>query len=63
MRLDYDNKRTQTTAIIEGAVSLDKKLPMELFGELYELQNGQPMNQTQEEYAGSLFTEIWEGNV
>ncbi|NCB66457.1 MAG: exonuclease SbcCD subunit D [Bacilli bacterium] len=63
MRLDYDNKRTQTTATIEGAVSLDKKLPMELFEELYELQNGQPMNQTQEEYVGSLFAEIWEGSV
>ena len=62
MRLDYDNKRTRTTSAIESTVNLDKKMPIELFEELYELQNGQPMNQVQEEYVGSLFAEIWEGN-
>lgn len=63
MRLDYDNKRTQTSFKLDGAASLDKKSPVEMLGELYELQNGQPMNQTQEEYARDLFTEIWEANV
>ena len=63
MRLDYDNKRTQTSISIDGASSLDKKSPVELFGELYELQNGQPLNSTQEKYVFDLFNDIWEVNA
>ena len=63
MRLDYDNKRTRSGFTIEGASGLDKKPPVELFGELYEKQNGQPMSDTQEEYVRRLFTEIWESAV
>lgn len=63
MRLDYDNKRTQTSVPIDGTPGLDKKAPVELFGELYELQNGQPMNPTQEKYVLDLFNEIWEVNA
>jgi exonuclease SbcD len=63
MRLDYDNKRTQNTLLVEGAPSLEKKPPLELFGELYELLNGQPMSHTQAEYALNLFTRIWEENA
>jgi len=63
MRLDYDNKRTQTSISIDGASSLDEKSPVELFGELYELQNGQPLNSTQEKYVFDLFNDIWEVNA
>lgn len=59
MRLDYDNRRTRAETVIEGAVGLDKKTPVDLFGELYERQNGQPMNERQEEYARGVFAEIW----
>jgi exonuclease SbcD len=38
---------------------LDKKTPVDLFGELYERQNGQPMNGRQEEYARGVFAEVW----
>ena len=60
MRLEYDNKRTRTNAFVESAVGLDKKTPMEFFGELYEAQNGQPMSEQQAEYAGKLFLELQE---
>ena len=36
------------------------KSPMELFGELYELQNNQPMSGKQEEYSRKLMEGIWE---
>ena len=37
-----------------------RKPPMELFGELYELQNNQPMMKQQEEFAEKLIREIKE---
>jgi hypothetical protein len=37
-------------------------MPIELFGELYEPQNGQAMSREQEDYARELFAKIWEAN-
>ena len=56
----YENTRTQTSTTFESISNLDKKLPVELFGELFIAQNGQPMNEQQEEYARDLFMRIWE---
>ena len=65
MRLEYDNKRTRTSAFAERAVGLggDKKTPMEFFGELYEAQNGQPMSEQQVEYARRIFESIEEATA
>jgi len=63
MRLEYDNKRTRTISFVESAVGLDKKQPMEFFGELYEAQNGQPMGEQQAEYARRVFEELEEANA
>lgn len=59
MRLEYDNKRTQSSDSFETAASTDKKPPSQLFAELFEKQNGQPMSDEQSEYVESLFNEIW----
>lgn len=56
----YDNKRTKTNATFESTSDLDKKSPVELFGELFLAQNGQVMSEHQEEYARELFKAIWE---
>ena len=37
-----------------------RKPPMELFGELYELQNNQPMSGKQKEFSLRLMEKIWE---
>jgi exonuclease SbcD len=58
MNIVYDNKRTQTDSAIEVAVDLDKTSPLEFFGELYEMQNGQPMSDCQAEYARQLLAEL-----
>jgi exonuclease SbcD len=63
IRLRYDNKRTQSGFPIESASNPDKKSPIELFGKFFELQYGQPMSQTQEDYARELFTKIWEAKA
>jgi exonuclease SbcD len=61
MRLEYDNKRTQAAGPLEiAAASAEKKTPSRFFGELFEIQNGQPMSGEQSEYAANLFDEIWE---
>ena len=61
MKLSYDNTRTRSNAIVDGAVDVQRKSPLTLFGELYELQNGQPMSQLQQTYLQELIEHIWEG--
>ena len=63
MKLTYDNTRTRTSNIIEGAVDVQKKSQLELFRELYELQNNQPMSETQETFLRDLIESIWEETV
>lgn len=60
MKLDYDNKRTRMTAVIEGAVSIEKKTPMELFSEFFEERNNRPMSDEQAEYMKKLIEDTWE---
>ena len=60
MVLDYDNTRTRTTSEIIGAEDVERKSEVELFGALYELQNGQPMSEEQQAFAASLFEQIKE---
>jgi exonuclease SbcD len=60
MRLEYDNKRTQAASSFETVSSTEKKTPSQLFGELFEMQNGQPMSEDQSKYVTNLFNEIWE---
>ncbi len=61
MKLDYDNARTRGTAVIEGALEVEKRSPLELFSELYEIQNGQPMSEEQTALVEALISEVWEG--
>ena len=60
MRLEYDNRRTQAASSFETVASTEKKTPSQLFGELFEMQNGQPMSEDQSKYVTNLFNEIWE---
>ena len=63
MHLKYDNTRTRTNQVIDGAEDVQRKTPLELFGELYELQNNQPMSTEQCDFTQELIESIWEGNV
>jgi len=63
MRLRYDNARTQAVLPDVIVSSHDSKEPVDLFGELYEMQNGQPMNETQREYSLDLLEKIWGENA
>ena len=61
MKLSYDNVRTRSTSLIDGAVDVQKKSPLQLFGELYEQQNNQPMSSIQHDFLLELIESIWEG--
>lgn len=63
MKLDYDNTRTRSNAVITGDADTENKTPYELFAEFYELQNNQPMSAEQSAYMIDLIKKTWEGEV
>lgn len=58
MRLDYCNKRTSASAIIDGAGDIHSKTPAEHFADFYEQQNNQTMTDIQREFVLKLFEDI-----
>ena len=60
MKLTYDNARTRSSGVLENAGDVQKKSHLELFRELYEQQNNQPMSQVQTDYLCALIESIWE---
>lgn len=57
MRLEYDNKRTRENREIEGTSGEEEKSELELFGELYELQNNETMSPVQRSFMEKLISE------
>lgn len=60
MKLDYDNKRTRSVSHIDGDADVERKAPLQLFSDFYELQNNQPMSDEQSRFVGELIEQIWE---
>ena len=63
LHLAYDNTRTRKNQHIDGAENVRRKSPLELFEELYVLQNNHPMSQVQRDFVTELIESIWEGQV
>ena len=63
MELRYDNTRTRTNQLIDGAENVQEKTPLQLFEELYEKQNNQPMSDIQRSFVLELLDGIGEGNA
>jgi exonuclease SbcD len=61
MRLDYDNRRTRSQNAADSAQQVEQLSPLQLFAQLYEKQNNQPMSPEQTEFAAGLIEAIWEG--
>lgn len=61
MKLDYDNRRTQSDAQITADSEVETKTPFELFAAFYELQNNQPMSGEQSAFLSKLIEKTWEG--
>ncbi|MBQ7288873.1 MAG: exonuclease SbcCD subunit D [Clostridia bacterium] len=61
MQLTYDNRRTQATPEMQQRETHAKSSPLDLFNELYTLQNNAPLNDAQTRYLQTLIETIWEG--
>ncbi|MBO4396869.1 MAG: exonuclease SbcCD subunit D [Eubacterium sp.] len=59
MKLSYDNKRTQTQQEITRLEEIEKKSPIDIAGELFKLQNNQPMSDEQKEILNECIETIW----
>lgn len=58
MKLEYDNSRTRSNNKIYVINDIEEKSPLELFKELYELQNNQEVSEEQEKYLMDIFESI-----
>ncbi|MGN0328398.1 MAG: exonuclease SbcCD subunit D [Lachnospira sp.] len=59
MKLNYDNTRTRVSGEIGASENVQEKTPIELFSELYVLQNGVELTKDQQEYMADMIEEIW----
>ena len=60
MKLDYDNLRTRSSAVIAAEERHRTMSGTELFAELYERQNGQKLSAEQSAYAKAVFAALRE---
>ena len=60
MKLTYDNTRTRDQQNPLDQRVDARKTPLELFRQLYEAQNNQPMTEQQDEFLARLIGAIWE---
>ena len=61
MMLEYDNERTRNQKITIGIESVEKKSPMELFGEFFSEMTRREMNEEESEFVQSVINGIWDG--
>ena len=59
MKMDYDNTRTRESREVDGAEQVEQKTPLQLFEELYVLQNNQRMTEEQRSASLELMDTIW----
>ncbi len=59
MRLDYDNRRTQTRQELDAPAKAEQKTPLEHFADFYQLQNNQPLTHEQAIFCQQLIESIW----
>lgn len=60
MKLDYDNTRTRAKGTLSLETAHEKRSPLELFCDFFEMQNGRAPNDSQREYLSALIEKIWE---
>ncbi|MDD6311012.1 MAG: exonuclease SbcCD subunit D [Firmicutes bacterium] len=61
MKMSYDNTRTRHSQEIYAAENINQKSELDLFRELYEMQNGKEMSDEQNEFMISIIEKLKEG--
>jgi len=62
MTLDYDNARTRSSATLDTEKDVQQLRPIDLVSELFETQNGKPMDEAQRDYILKQIENVWEGD-
>ena len=64
MKLEYDNTRTRARGQSEAvAADVETKTPLELFDDLFAMQNNETMNEQERGYMSQLIESVWEGEA
>ncbi len=64
MKLEYDNTRTRARGQSEAvAADVETKTPLELFDDLFAMQNNETMNEQERGYISQLIESVWEGEA
>ena len=58
MRLEYDNRRTRENRQIQQEADAEEKSETELFSQLYELQNNQPLDEEQKQFLEAVIRQV-----
>lgn len=58
MKLSYENRRTMSDAEYDKTADVENKSELELFEELFEMQNSRSLSESQEEYLAKLIDEL-----
>ena len=60
MKMEYDNTRTRTAAVPIESASVNRKQPIEIFGDFFLMRNGKKLSSSQKKLAEKMIEEIWE---
>lgn len=60
MKLEYDNRRTRTNALLSLTEQPAEKSPYDLFEDFYRQQNNTPLSEEQATYLEKMIEMIWE---
>lgn len=63
MQMEYDNTRTRQKREIHISTENARRNPLEMFANLYETMNNQPLSEVQQEYIQKKIDAIWKGEA
>lgn len=63
MKVDYDNTRTNASREILPLAGMQSKSPLEMFADLYALQNNTEFTPEQRAFMAALIERVWEGGI
>ena len=63
MQMEYDNTRTRQKRELQISMEVAKRNPAQMFAELYETMNNQPLSEVQQEYIQKKIDAIWKGEA
>ena len=63
MQMEYDNIRTRERKAIQVVRDVEKISPIDIFSQLYETMNNQPISEVQQQYLMKKIEKIWKGEA